>query len=1003
MANYLSQPTKYGEPKSQFNAELASKVLQAKQGQYDINKARVDAVLGEYQNLEFINAKAKEDFYNNIQGVLNEVNSSNLRDLGDTNVADKILGSINKALTPETLKHNQVAKAYYASEKKWEKLYEKNPDKYDLGNKQYVERVSGINDYMQSGDYSKVRLGMLTNPIEYVNHQENGTKAIKALKDARGKEVHKWTDSSGLEYELDTSYLSTSDLFMLRDNIYTEKDRRQMRIEGSNMFGGMTNEQVQATIKGINDQKINQVNKDLKFFDSIKGVGYLGDAQKRNLIKNKAALEQYKRQLENYDYSQVASNENSFLYMVENQAISNLATTLGVDPSTSVKIPSHVYKKINDDKEAKKGSALGDDIREYILPTGPDDEKNLYKNRQEDLKSLNYNVDKQSKDIYEDMTRDKEQSEIDSTRELVIKNEAFKQAFPNATEEDIRTAYVDMFKDDYKTKAGDTSIEKKIEDMVLKRVERDELKGALDYAARIADKNMAADLVESIYDKIVDTPDWQDVIMTDVEGNVIDAREYLSDRGINSKENLLKFLESEDSKEFRASLYADASYRNLNGVRSGDNLFIEPTEGLRKSFSTMSSMLGEDLEIEDVFDFYMREADHNPLKEAWRGLSGAERERVKLTKEQIDELVETGQVQGISAGKAMIEVKPGLETSRSYNLLTKQGRVNNVDRVREGVEFKSTILSASRGRYARSLASESSIRNTADPKKYREEYNNALNQKGMGKVNVGFAIPSTKKDDPLHKQIETLSGAGTAIRINNKNLEKGEESRKFHLKNDRPTYVSYNRLTRELITVSQVNNDGDEVSVDVPVTTVSNLAPDLYNKIMDYNSQQTTKYKVDINKKNDNVKYITDEAITVQRANHYPPGLVLKATKKGAQNFLESGVAPGNDSQEVLQIIEGVLSNSSKFSIEVESSQSTESPYYRINMYQGEDNKVGELTPPRGQTEPTDQVWSVLEVMPAAHMTNILRAGIIDYNRRGNIEDSEILMNLREALTNINQ
>lgn len=1000
MANYLSQPTKYGEPKSQFNAELASKVLQAKQGQYDINKARVDAVLGEYQNLEFINAEAKEDFYNNIQGVLNEVNSSNLRDLGDTSVADKILGSINKALTPETLKHNQVAKAYYASEKKWEKMFEKDQKLYSDGNKRYVDRVSGINDYMQNGDYSKVNLGMLTNPIAYTDYDANGRKAISEIQSARGNEVQEWYDADGIQHKLDTSSLSISDIFMVRENIFNDKDRMQMRIDASNEFHNMTPEQVKEATLNMNQMKIGQVELDLRKLGSMESSGYITDDQKKAIADKKQALEIYKEQLGNFNYDTVSNDENSLQYIKENTVLAALADSIGVGPSRKTSMPAHVYNNIQKGKETKEALSR---IKPFTLPTGPEDEKNLFSNTYNRLATLNNTVSEEERGIFNNITQGLTTEEVESNMNTIRDREDFKLRFPDATEDDLKIAYIDEYGKSSKNKYGSKTVEEAYQDLVNTRVRRDQLSGVVAEAERIGRKVQDVENTSELYNEF---SKGANIAYVNSEGAVVNVRDTLRLAGVDSEQSFADFMDSPEYDEIRRSMemgkFLSTRASSTTGKYKIGNILYEEgldmtaiTPDVIESFNRLLSGYEQGMDFYDVMDI---EAVTDKSILGIATYRGGQRQ---LTQQEEARLRETGTIrEGNQNTRFNVKVKPWFTNTDLYNKLVKEAELA----VMADTGGSSTIsIQDGVDRNTRTMATTPKLNRIADKEINEEAFNRVINDKSMGKVNVGFSIPNLKEFDDLYAQAGSLTQPDVAIIIDGRNLEKGEVSAPYTLSNKKHASFRFNRLTRDLITISQVDGQGVTQSVDVSIGNVRELAPDIYKKIMEYGTEEIVEYRVNTSQRSDNINYISNKDVLRQRLNHFgSPELNNMANKQNAKNLLKNTLESniGQDSQGVYSDVTAALDNSNSFSVEIENVQDTNYPYYKYNMYHG-DELIGSQVREGGQ--PSEREWGILELMPSAIMTTILNSAIIDFNETGDINNSETLVNLRRALQKIQQ
>ena len=983
MANYLSQPTKYGEPKSQFNAELASKVLQAKQGQYDINKARVDAVLGEYQNLEFINAEAKEDFYNNIQGVLNEVNSSNLRDLGDTSVADKILGSINKALTPETLKHNQIAKAYYASEKKWEKLFEKDPKLHDLGNKQYVERVSGINDYMQNGDYSKVNLGMLTNPIEYVDVEKEIKEGFQELKKLRGKEEHSWYDSEGTKHVMDMNYMSVSDMYMTSPSVIGSKAKRQIEITASNNLSSDINS-LRREIEFIDRIKVDQVGADIENLKAISNSAYTS-GKHIDILRNKIRdLEIYGMELASKEYDSIEDVRSAQMYVLENNYVMDVANQMGVNPSTDITLPAHILKSMGDAKNAKTEYSP---YTPFALPTEGEDSKDVYFETQEKRRNLDGQLNEAYDAAYSSITNNLSSKEIDSYRNKIIGSAKDEEL----TEEQIRVGVVKDYSQNHVSGNDEYDIVTLIRSIGDLEKERAYMKGATDKANRMVEKERAAMMSATLYDDVL--TNWTSTMMVTLDGRRVDAREYLS--GINTQQEMTEFLESEESNEFKAALYADATVNSLGTVDAFSEHVLETEaysnmhldrEALQNTFVELTRFTGEDLSVQDAFSFRMA-ADPKLQKDVV--VTGEVMK--ELTPEQTEEYLRTGKVEGFLGNSAQIRTKDEFKNTNTYNILRNQIELGGYKKRRYSAlglvqqELKTNLE-------VETLMDRSGLRALADLDNYKETYNRVYNSMGLDQINVGFSIPSRKDaDDPVFTRLQAIAGSPASIEVNKKYLGKGEESSPFHLVHNKPTYVSFDPLSPDLVMLSQLNQEGKYSTTRVLSKTIEELDPELYQNIIGYRNTGETKYNSNIEMSSDMITYINNEDVVISRYNHFPKEVVDKATEYDAKKAIVAGIRRGGEAITVQQTIESAIDNSQDFSLKIVSKRDVPRPYYKIVL---EHKDFGEVHSLDALGDPPQEIWDRFNVMPSSLMTNMLEIIVNDYGREGQISKSKPMSNL---------
>lgn len=614
MANYLSQPTQYAQPQSQFNHELALKVLEAKQGRWDINQAKIDATLGEFQNMEFINQEAKENFYENIQDVLSAVNSTGIGDLSDSYNYNQIQSAISSALTPETLKHNRVAQAYNQANAKWDTLMEKHPDKYNDQNREHAFRESGIYDYMQDGDYSKVNLDAMRT-VDYSDYNANSLKIVKDIQATRGKEEHTWTDpATGMTRTTKSNYLTRSDIIMMSDQLYNDKDRRQMQIEASNAVarGGEQGKQtVIDNLERLNKITLSTLEGDIKDLQNYKNLPGTTQAMVDEADRKIKEISKYKTTLENRDYSELSNAQLVELQAanIRNKSTLTLAESIGVEISISRTIPASILTKMHNTKKEKEEELYLPRTSQFSIPidqTGS--AKDAIKFHKDNMKVTTDQYHEVNKQMYEELKRNNE-------------------GIFNGMEKQVKKDYKDKYGDDL----DDTTTEGRqalIEGLLDTLDGNEKFKNNPNYYSL---RQSRAELKEQIIqDQEVDkraqelinlqtTPLLVDELwksrdigtygklggkrnftyFSTQDGQVVTTKEYFDAKGITTKEKLIEFLESSDSDELRNALQAQEA---LTGLGRGNRM---PFEGVNKAIGAINSYLeeqGSENTFADIFE-----------------------------------------------------------------------------------------------------------------------------------------------------------------------------------------------------------------------------------------------------------------------------------------------------------------------------------------------------------------------------------------------------------------
>lgn len=256
MANYLAQLDQFNEVQSPLNIDLIGKVMQAKQGKYDQNLAKIDETLAQLKVQEnlLLRQEDKEYFANNVQSLIDTVNRSGKMNITSNGLTRQITGQIKTVLDDEyTLAQmsNSIKVRNFYSE--IEKKKEKNPELYSDINFNDAVKQAGLDKYM-AGEVDQI------NNLQYKDYV-NAPKVLNesVSKWAKDHGYKKEVDSQGNDYFITTTtkeVLSKDEILNFIQSTLDPNIQAQLDIDARHKYGGLGQEQLQGHLKERTEAEI---------------------------------------------------------------------------------------------------------------------------------------------------------------------------------------------------------------------------------------------------------------------------------------------------------------------------------------------------------------------------------------------------------------------------------------------------------------------------------------------------------------------------------------------------------------------------------------------------------------------------------------------------------------------------------------------------------------------------------------------------------------------------
>lgn len=152
MASAYSVPQQFNQYIAPVDVGFVNTILATKQGQYDANLAKVDALVESYTNIPLVRQEDKQMLYQNIMAMENEINTFSKMELTNSNTLRSIQTSLQSAVTPYIAEQFVNSQKIVNFQTEMAKKREKNPELWNDANYQDALDQAGFNEYMNGVD-----------------------------------------------------------------------------------------------------------------------------------------------------------------------------------------------------------------------------------------------------------------------------------------------------------------------------------------------------------------------------------------------------------------------------------------------------------------------------------------------------------------------------------------------------------------------------------------------------------------------------------------------------------------------------------------------------------------------------------------------------------------------------------------------------------------------------------------------------------------------------------
>lgn len=897
MANFLSQTYIPQETRQDTNFPLLAQIMQMKQGKYDANRAKVQQTLDAFglQSQQLLRDEDKEYVHAKLSDITSKINAFGNKDLSQLSVTEDLTGMIRTVASDPIIQNAiQNTQKFNNFNKGVATLKEKDPDLYSDINYQYAIETAGVEDYINGKTNT---IGNL-NYSPYVDYNSEVMKKLKEVSSIKGgKRTMQIRDIDGslsgvagtiINKEIDG--LTQAELRTLVPTLLDGRMKKQMQIDGYFRFGGDKNKALEqyspfinSKIERLDTEEIN-LKSDLEA-DNISYEKY--ETAFKQIQDQKANLNETLQNANKMSVSQLAG------YMEEISLTNNMAESLYAEENiTYIKDGAYFSNlEVKEKQREDSYSTTRPDITSIAgmtqTPDGQLNEFDYIKSQaQDNITTLNQNIN---------------------------------GSFSNLSEADKAVVNAGMADPKYSTYSENIKKAQVMLDKGLLEYETEGFirKGISEYKAYLEDDNELFNETlinnlssKSVYENLTDTY-WlgnSSIKIFDEKTNSnTNYKTYLENRGIKSEKDYMNFLNTKESKDFKARFLSDmllsssteSGYavtplvnNNLGDVLNGREAGAI-TEDVLLKFDYLTSVLGEELTFTDVFQ--VSSANLGEGRNLQNKLTPVGMEYINEHKGDIKE-------------KYVVSFKNNAINTETYKILSNVLKNETYD--------TSTAL----GELLpdNSVQDDPTLRNTVSVDNFKKEYGRLAKQKGVRYVkgtNTFSITPTTgeKNKIPIFEDIKSVLAQGGPLdpeNVENELLKitNGVAISMFRNPNDNTQFIL---------------KQADKYSV-VPESLLMQY-PNL-NQAIDFeeNGAQIVREgsrPIEIN----NLKYKTkSEKTNIYLGNKYGFGSdnYYSGTKQGAKQILRSTYPKlykeGDKNRVYIETLDKALDNSDKFSAKLE-------------------------------------------------------------------------------------
>lgn len=250
MANAYSVARQYNQYQDTMDLGFVNQVLATKQGQYDANMAKVDALIESYTNMPLVRAGDKEILYKNIMSLENEINTFSKMELTSADALRSIGTSLQSAVTPYIAEQFKNSQKVINFQTEMAKKREKNPELWSDANYQYAVDNAGLTDYMNGVDKDGNKVDTLGELVynDYYDIQKNLEEPMAKHFKEFGYETYydeMSTDGGLVRVSKEGKRLDASTIQNYIDSRIASDPRlaKQLQINAHSNFRGLSDEQ----------------------------------------------------------------------------------------------------------------------------------------------------------------------------------------------------------------------------------------------------------------------------------------------------------------------------------------------------------------------------------------------------------------------------------------------------------------------------------------------------------------------------------------------------------------------------------------------------------------------------------------------------------------------------------------------------------------------------------------------------------------------------------------
>lgn len=329
MASAYSIIHNYGNPESNFDFDLISKVMGYKQQKFDANLAKIDAVYSKLENIDLARDVDRQYFAQRLNSLTNEINSASQEgglDLSNNSLMRNINQHIDQVYDDNVMQAMIETSKFRNYQASVAKIKEDSPELYNQTNEAFG--MAPFIDYMNNQEVgAKIKGDLYYEPYKDVEGDLRKT-ALEFQKAFKGQKIET-VDAVGNKITREINSLSPAEIRQIALSQLGSKYDRQLQINAWGRFGGYQDPtMVQNSLTDYVEKRIEHNNTEISGLELRKTQEGITDAEIENLDNQIKSIKDNSILMQQSVPDMLKSPQNAGTYLEKEFAVNALVSSM---------------------------------------------------------------------------------------------------------------------------------------------------------------------------------------------------------------------------------------------------------------------------------------------------------------------------------------------------------------------------------------------------------------------------------------------------------------------------------------------------------------------------------------------------------------------------------------------------------------------------------------------------------------------------------------------------